>query len=546
MDYRYDLLDKLKALSDEGKLDLAQYDGQTAKDLGTSEFEKIHYSVSSSLQMPAAAYKLELAGRDLGDKGTRLFENSLMLAVEYINGRLRFVDGDADGATDGKNAGTVTEHGIIAAPKIDDDALKAIIDRLDTFETASRRMEGRLASVQKTLNDEVRKSSGAAASVADDGTSGELRIAIDMHDGETVLHDVAIILEKVTALQATLEECAKGISTNAEGSASCLSEIRSCSDSIDNLLNVLYFDDTDSVGDVDYDTITDDGDDTDMTSAMSETDDDGNDDNDAAGDVSASSQADDADDGTPSSAEPNRSDAVDDGDSATNAPEGIDNADDTDGKPTAGDEGSDVLSAEPIMLSDNTHDDADGIADFGTGHIDSIDDIARKFAAQVNENLGIQPSGNDDADDTMDDYDSDYADLFGEAAEDLLDGGDDVVDASSSQAQDGEADTDAQSDMGEMDMSDFMSDVTFDSEDEAGTDTPKTLTREHGADNDNGDADSDFELDDDFPDMSDVFDDIAGDAGDNDADTGAHVGSNDDSITVPARRRHDSKAKWNA
>ena len=547
MDYRYDLLDKLKALSDEGKLDLAQYDGQTAKDLGTSEFEKIHYSVSSSLQMPAAAYKLELAGRDLGDKGTRLFENSLMLAVEYVNGRLRFVDGDADGVADGKDAGTVTEHGTLAAaPKIDEDDLKAIIDRLDTFETASRRMEGRLASVQKTLNDEVRKSSGAAASVADDGTSGELRIAIDMHDGETVLHDVAIILEKVTALQATLEECAKGISTNAEGSASCLSEIRSCSDSIDNLLNVLYFDDTDSVGDVDYDTITDDGDDTDMTSAMSETDDDGNDDNDAAGDVSASSQADDADDGTPSSAEPNRSDAVDDGDSATNAPEGIDNADDTDGKPTAGDEWSDVLSAEPIMLSDNTHDDADGIADFGTGHIDSIDDIARKFAAQVNENLGIQPSGNDDADDTMDDYDSDYADLFGEAAEDLLDGGDDVVDASSSQAQDGEADTDAQSDMGEMDMSDFMSDVTFDSEDEAGTDTPKTLTREHGADNDNGDADSDFELDDDFPDMSDVFDDIAGDAGDNDAGTDAHVGSNDDSITVPARKRHDSKAKWNA
>lgn len=541
MDYRYDLLDKLKALSDEGKLNLAQYDGQTAKDLGTSEFEKIHYSVSSSLQMPAAAYKLELAGRDLGDKGTRLFENSLMLAVEYINGRIRFVNGDADGVADGKSAGTVTEHGALAAAtKIDEDSLKAIIDRLDTFETASRRMEGRLASVQKTLSDEVRKSSGAAASVADDGTSGELRIAIDMHDGETVLHDVAIILEKVTALQATLEECAKGISTNAEGSASCLSEIRSCSDSIDNLLNVLYFDDTDSVGDVDYDTIADDDDGTDMTSAMSETDDDGNDDNDTAGDVSASSQADDADDGTPSSAEPNRSDAVDDGDSATNAPEGIDNADDTDGKPTAGDEGSDVLSAEPIMLPNNMHDNADGIADFGTGHIDSIDDIARKFAAQVSENLGIQPSGNDDADDAMDDYDSDYADLFGEAAEDLSDGGDDVVDASSSQAQDGEADTDAQSDMGEMDMSDFMSDVTFDSEDEAGTDTPKTLTREHGA------GDSDFGLDDDFPDMSDVFDDIAGDAGDNDAGTDAHVGSNDDSITVPARKRHDSKAKWKA
>ena len=117
MDYRYDLLDKLKALSDEGKLDFAQYDGQTAKDLGTSEFEKIHYSVSSSLQMPAAAYKLELAGRDLGDKGTRLFENSLMLAVEYINGRIRFVDGDADGVADGKSAGTVTEHGALAAAR---------------------------------------------------------------------------------------------------------------------------------------------------------------------------------------------------------------------------------------------------------------------------------------------------------------------------------------------------------------------------------------------------------------------------------------------
>lgn len=539
MDYRYDLLDKLKALSDEGKLDLAQYDGQTAKDLGTSEFEKIHYSVSSSLQMPAAAYKLELAGRDLGDKGTRLFENSLMLAVEYINGRIRFVDGDADGVADGKSAGTVTEHGALAAaPKIDEDSLKAIIDRLDTFETASRRMEGRLASVQKTLSDEVRKSSGAAASVADDGTSGELRIAIDMHDGETVLHDVAIILEKVTALQGMLEECAKGISANAEGSASCLSEIRSCSDSIDNLLNVLYFDDTDSVGDMDYDTIANDGDDTDMTSAMSDADDDGNDD--AAGDADASSQADDTDDGTSASTAPNRSDTADNGDSAEDAPESIDNADDTDGKPAADGDGSDVLSAEPIMLPDNMHDNADGIADFGTGHIDSIDDIARKFAAQVSENLGIQPSGNDDADDAMDDYDSDYADLFGEAAEDLSDGGDDVVDASSSQAQDGEADTDAQSDMGEMDMSDFMSDVTFDSEDEAGTDTPKTLTREHGA------GDSDFGLDDDFPDMSDVFDDIAGDAGDNDAGTDAHVGSNDDSITVPARKRHDSKAKWKA
>lgn len=539
MDYRYDLLDKIKALSDEGKLDLAQYDGQTAKDLGTSEFEKIHYSVSSSLQMPAAAYKLELAGRDLGDKGTRLFENSLMLAVEYINGRLRFIDGDADGVADGKNAGTVTEHGALAAaPKIDDDSLKAIIDRLDTFETVSRRMEGRLASVQKTLSDEVRKSSGAAASVADDGTSGELRIAIDMHDGETVLHDVAIILEKVTALQGTLEECAKGISANAEGSASCLSEIRSCSDSIDNLLNVFYFDDTDSVGDMDYDTIADDGDDTDMTSAMSDADDDGNDD--AAGDADASSQADDTDDGTSASTEPNRSDTADNEDSAEDAPESIDNADDTDGKPAANGDGSDELYAEPIMLPDNMHDNADGIADFGTGHIDSIDDIARKFAAQVNENLGIQPSGNDDADDAMDDYDSDYADLFGEAAEDLSDGGDDVVDASSSQAQDGEADTDAQSDMGEMDMSDFMSDVTFDSEDEAGTDTPKTLTREHGA------GDSDFGLDDDFPDMSDVFDDIAGDAGDNDAGTDAHVGSNDDSITVPARKRHDSKAKWKA
>jgi len=539
MDYRYDLLDKLKALSDEGKLDLAQYDGQTAKDLGTSEFEKIHYSVSSSLQMPAAAYKLELAGRDLGDKGTRLFENSLMLAVEYINGRIRFVDGDADGVADGKSAGTVTEHGALAAaPKIDEDSLKAIIDRLDTFETATRRMEGRLASVQKTLSDEVRKSSGAAASVADDGTSGELRIAIDMHDGETVLHDVAIILEKVTALQGTLEECAKGISANAEGSASCLSEIRSCSDSIDNLLNVLYFDDTDSVGDMDYDTIADDGDDTDMTSAMSDADDDGNDD--AAGDADASSQADDTDDGTSASTEPNRSDTADNGDSAEDAPESIDNADDTDGKPAADGDGSDELYAEPIMLPDNMHDNADGIADFGTGHIDSIDDIARKFAAQVSENLGIQPSGNDDADDAMDDYDSDYADLFGEAAEDLSDGGDDGVDASSSQAQDGEADTDTQSDMGEMDMSDFMSDVTFDSEDEAGTDTPKTLTREHGA------GDSDFGLDDDFPDMSDVFDDIAGDAGDNDAGTDAHVGSNDDSITVPARKRHDSKAKWKA
>ena len=544
MDYRYDLLDKIKALSDEGKLDLAQYDGQTAKDLGTSEFEKIHYSVSSSLQMPAAAYKLELAGRDLGDKGTRLFENSLMLAVEYINGRLRFVDGDANGAADGKSASTVTEHGTLAAaPKIDEDSLKAIIDRLDTFETASRRMEGRLASVQKTLHDEVRKSSGAAANVADDGTSGELRIAIDMHDGETVLHDVAIILEKVTALQGTLEECAKGISANAEGSASCLSEIRSCSDSIDNLLNVLYFDDTDSVGDVDYDTIADDGDDTDMTSAMSDADDDGNDD--AAGDADASSQADDTDDGTSASTEPNRSDTADNGDSAEDAPESIDNADDTDGKPAAGD-GSDVLTAEPVMLSDDTHDDADGIADFGAGHIDSMDDIARKFAAQVSENLGIQPSDNNDTDDAVDDYDSDYADLFGETAEDLFDGGDDVMDASSSQAQDDEADTDAQSDMGEMDMSDFMSDVTFDSEDEAGTDTPKTLTREHCAGNDDGDADSDFGLDDDFPDMSDVFDDIAGDAGDNDAGTDAHVGSNDDSITVPARKRHDSKAKWKA
>lgn len=555
VDYRFDLLDKLKALSDDGKLDLAQYDGQTAKDLGTDGFEKIHYSVSSSLQMPAAAYKLELAGRDLGDKGTRLFENSLMLAVEYINGRIRFVEGDTDGDAGG-STDAVTKRGVSAAPANDEDALKAVLARLDAFETTTRRMDGRLASVQKTLSDEVRKSSEAAASVADDGTSGELRIAIDMHDGETVLHDVAIILEKVTALQGMLEECAKGISANAEGSASCLNEIRSCSDSIDNLLNVLYLDDADGAGDVDYDMH---GDDAGMTSVAAEAAGDGNDD--AAPDADsddAASHADDTDDTTPSvHADADRPDATDDDEAAADEADGIDDADDAGGEPTDSD-GSDELYAVPVMLPDDTQNDADDGISFGDGHIDSMDDIARKFAAQVSESLGIQPSGDADATDddaagdAVDDYGSDYVDLFGDATEDLPDDSDGAVDASGSKTQEDEADAEAQNAMDEMDMSDFMSDVTFDDGDETGTGTPETMAREQDADDADGDADGGFGLDDGFPDMSDVFDDIDGSAFvDDDADADATTASStadgdDEGITVPARRRRGSKARWNA
>lgn len=562
VNYRFDLLDKLKALSDNGKLDLAQYDGQTARDLGTDDFEKIHYSVSSSLQMPAAAYKLELAGRDLGDKGTHLFENSLMLAVEYINGRLRFVEGDTDGDAGG-SGDAVTKRGISASPANDEDALKAVLARLDAFETTTRRMDGRLASVQKTLSDEVRKSSEAAASIADDGTTGELRIAIDMHDGETVLHDVAIILEKVTALQGTLEECAKGISANAEGSASCLNEIRSCSSSIDNLLNVLYFDDADGAGDADYDMSADDGDDGDdvgMTSVAAEAEGDSNDDAvpDAGGNDGSSSHADDADDSTPSvHADADRPDTTGDDEVAADEADGIDDTDDAGSKPTDSD-GSDELYAVPVMLPDDTQDNADDGISFGDGRIDSMDDIARKFAAQVSESLGIQPSDDadatddDDASDAVDDYGSDYVDLFGDATEDLPDDSDDAVDASGSKTQEDEADAEAKNAMDEMDMSDFMSDVTFDDDDETGTGAPETMAREQDTDDADGDADGGFGIDDDFPDMSDVFDDIDGSAFvDDDADVDATTASStadgdDEGITVPARRRHGSKARWNA
>ena len=82
-DYRFDMLDKIKALVDEGKLDLAGYDGKLCRDL--DGYDQIHYSVATSLGTPAAAYAVARAGKDFGDRGTRLIENSLMLAVEYVS-----------------------------------------------------------------------------------------------------------------------------------------------------------------------------------------------------------------------------------------------------------------------------------------------------------------------------------------------------------------------------------------------------------------------------------------------------------------------------
>lgn len=600
MDYRFDLLDKLKALSDEGKLDLAQYDGQTARDLGTSDFEKIHYSVSSSLQMPAAAYKLELAGRDLGDKGTRLFENSLMLAVEYINGRLRFVDGNVDGDASGSED-AVTKRSTTTAKAIDEDAMKAVLARLDAFETTTRRMDGRLASVQKTLSDEVRKSDEAAAHVADDGTSGELRIAIDMHDGETVLHDVAVILEKVTALQGTLEECAKGIAANAEGSSSCLSEIRSCSASIDNLLNVLYIDDNDgSSGDL-YDGL---GDDDDITSEDDEADDvpvASGTEGDAASTVVATDAvasdkdeaigndtmladdakpSDDDDDAKPSDdTDDAKPSGDDDGDMAMwDAPVEDDAADDGDGDDAAsGDadgDGESELHAVPLMRSDDMRDDAGDVLDVGVGHLDSIDDIARKFAEQVSENLGVSPvrpyaagmasavaQTPHDAVDAFDDGDDNgYIDLFGDGFDGLpddnaVDGAAGVVSTASSRESMARHDEDASDVIGEMDMSDFMSDVAFDGD--AGPGASGVSLN----DGDDSDGDDSLGLDGDLPDMSDVFDDLTsgGTSADGADDGGVAVVADDDNagnitatvdagdrITVPARKRRGSKARWNA
>lgn len=585
MDYRFDLLDKLKALSDEGKLDLAQYDGQTARDLGTSDFEKIHCSVSSSLQMPAAAYKLELAGRDLGDKGTRLFENSLMLAVEYINGRLRFVDGNVDGDASG-SADAVTKRSATAAKAIDEDAMKAVLDRLDSFETTTRRMDGRLASVQKTLSDEVRKSDEAAARVADDGTSGELRIAIDMHDGETVLHDVAVILEKVTALQGTLEECAKGIAANAEGSSSCLSEIRSCSDSIDNLLNVLYIDDNDgSSGDL-YDGLGDDdgitseddeaddvpvasGTEGDTASTVVATDAVASDKDEAIGNdtmlADDAKPSDDDDDAKPSDdTDDDKPSDDDDGDMAMwDAPVEDDAADDGDGDDAAsGDadgDGESELHAVPLMRSDDMRDDAGDVLDVGVGHLDSIDDIARKFAEQVSESLGVKPASPDamgtagvvqashDATVSFDDGDdSGYIDLFGDGIDGIPE--DDAVDAmaeNASATQSGKPamwhDADASDVIGEMDMSDFMNDVEFD---DAGS---SVIPTGDGAGSDDA---ASIGIDDDMPDMSGMFDDPSGDTFADDSASGVAADADDgeagSGITVPARKRRKSKARWNA
>ena len=589
-DYRFDMLDKIKALVDEGKLDLARYDGKLCRDL--DGYDQIHYSVATSLGTPAAAYAVARAGKDFGDRGTRLIENSLMLAVEYVSGRLRFVEpvDDGNGVAGSGDAGKAKDklQGDAGTAEIDGEGLKSLIERFDAFETASRRMEGRLASVQKTLSDEVKRSEAAAARATGDETGGELRIAIDMHDGETVLHDVAVILEKVTALQGTLEECARGIAANAEGSSSCLSEIRSCSDSIDNLLNVLYIDDTDGTAGGVYDGHGNDGDiamsdnesaDADDTPAISGMEDDGTStvvttdavvsgkDDVVGNDVQHTDDAKPSDDGD------------DDGEMAIESvPVEDDAASDGEGDDaTSGDangDGENELHAVPLVRSDDMCDDADGVPDVGVGHLDSIDDIARKFAEQVSENLGVSPvrpyaagmasavtqTPHDAVDDFDDGDDNGYIDLFGDGFDGLsddnaVDGAAGVVSTTSSRESMARHDEDASDVIGEMDMSDFMSDVAFDGD--AGPGASGVSLN----DGDASDGDDSLGLDDDLPDMSDVFDDLTsgGTSADGADDGSVAVVADDDNagnitaavdtggrITVPARKRRGSKARWNA
>lgn len=593
MDYNFDLLDRVKALSDAGKLDLAQYEGKTVADLELPDYKNIHYSVTSSKRMPADAYELTCVGRDLGDKGTRLFENSLMLAVAYVNGRLRVVDdGDEADNAAGRAGGTQVADGTDSQGM--SDRLQEIVGRLDTFETVTRRLDGKVSNIQQTLNSEVKRAGRAPSSGdGDDGQDGTpVRIAIDMHDDDTVVHDVATILEKVSALQGMLEKCADGISENASGTASCIRGIRSCSDSIDSLLDMLV---ADADAGADAEVIDEDiDDDPDGSSGLGDATDDPNADaNDDAmpttapqGD-DAAGMHDDADDGAgaPDVTDAGAADVPDDDDIAAllNSDDGDDDDDalagllaaddedvtpsDDDAMPMDGHEADDAkatpdvdggevdeeLYAMPIDAASDAQSSsvtAPGASGFGIidGHLDSMDDIANRFDAQVRESLGFKPGvpsydasvGADAAavgDDVMQVFDNDddgYVDLFGDGAAD--------DDARQVAASDGASVLDDA--IGDMDMSDFMSDMAGDDEPADG----EAVGRDDG-------AGSGLDA---FPDVSGMFDD-ADDAygfdadndgtGDADADADADVvdvGDGDDGIVVPVRRRRGSRAKWNA
>lgn len=74
-----------------------------------------------------------------------------------------------------------------------------------------------------------------------DGKSKQdpMRIAIDLHDGEQVTRDLGVVLAKVDAIQQRLVDIANGVSATADGSTSCLKEMRVCTDTMQALVDLL-------------------------------------------------------------------------------------------------------------------------------------------------------------------------------------------------------------------------------------------------------------------------------------------------------------------
>lgn len=390
MDYRFDMLDKLRKMHEDGRLDVYQYGKDTqAGDVDGYEKRRVNYAVTQAT--PASVLAILNAAAELGDKGTRIAENSLVLGAAYVQGRLRVVDDDGDAVPAGANGTGGADGGSASGADV-----SKVLARLDAFETATRRMEGKISTIQQSL-------SGKGGGKGHDAPDA-LRIAIEMHDGEAVTHDVATILEKVTALQGALEECERGIAANAKGTTACLSEIRECSSSIDNLLDVLYADDES----LDAPAEDDAGDDSPIapTGPASV----GHDTEDGALSGIASLVTADA---------PRRRDASAGRRDAAHA----------------GDATWHVGSTSAASDADGAIGDGNGaVAGISDRHIDSIDDIERRFAAHVSRSLGIDGASHAEASDNGgdtkpsdsgaghaagDDADDDgYIDLFDDTGDD--------------------------------------------------------------------------------------------------------------------------------